>query len=778
MVSSDLPQLPKPERKRIAVFASYSSDGFLPPQVLPYLAGLKSLTKAIVVVCDNDLAPGEREKLIPFAAHVIVGRHGEYDFGSYKRGTLWACENGLLTDADDLILCNDSCYGPVGSFAPMFATMEARELDFWGATDSHQFSYHLQSYWVVLSHKVFSSDAFKSFIEGVKKQKNVQEVIHNYEIGMTKTLIAAGFTAGAMVKNTLKSVHPNDPTYDNISGFPLHTLEKGMPLIKVKTLRIAHTNTDGQSRILAWLRKQAPETYYSATSDINIKRFEDADDVAFSIIMPTHNRAWCISEAVAAVMAQYHLNFELIIIDDGSSDDTEELIAQKFSEDCAKGKIRYIRLPENVGVCNARNIGLAHARNSWIAYADSDNKMRPFFLTMMANAIVSNRGLDAFYTRIIHVESGTVIGSPFNRQALVQSNFIDLGVFVHHKRLVAIFGGFDPELRRLVDWDLIIRYTRHKDPHYIPQICLDYTDGDIRNDRISVRESLLSSRVAIHSKHYHQPTVSTVIISYNHQKYIVEAIESALAQTGNFTHEILISDDGSNDGTRRIVKRYAEKYPERIRDISRDGNFGVSANYRYCFREASGQYIAILEGDDYWSDNEKNLKQAEFLKEHQSAGMVFSKIELFNMRNNQRRLLKRQMGLKKFISGAEFAEDENLNLIVNLSSAMYIKRIMTDLIPSSLYEPRISEISLAFYLDRIGKKIGFIDEIMSVYRLNPTSVWTGASDISKLEQAIAVRETAMRSARPAYRSSIGKQLEEKKSQLAALKGARAVDNAA
>lgn len=746
---------------RIAVFASYSDDGFLPPQVLPYLAGLKPLTSAVVVVCDNDLLPGEREKLTPFAAHVITGRHGEYDFGSYKRGIAWAKENGLLADADDLILCNDSCFGPVGSFAPMFANMEARALDFWGATDSHQISYHLQSYWVVLSHKVFSSEAFNNFIMGVQEQENVQEVILNYEVGMTKTLTAAGFTVGAVVENTLKGVHPNDPTYNNITTFPLLTLEKGVPLVKVKALRVAHTNSDGQNRLLAWLRENAPDFYNLVTSDINIKRFEDADNVAFSIIMPTYNRAWCVAKAISAVMSQYHRNFELIIVDDGSVDDTEALIAREFPDDCAEGRIRYVRLKENLGVSNARNIGVSHARNPWIAYADSDNSVRPFFLTMMANAIISNMDIDALYSRIIQVEMGRVLGADFNRGALINANSIDLGVFVHRKSLVARFGGFDADLHRLVDWDLIIRYTGHKRPYFIRQVCLDYTDDKSMGDRISVNEDFVNAQVAIHRKHHSRPTVSTVIISYNHQEYIVEAIESALAQTGNFTHEILISDDGSNDGTTRIIKWYAENYSYRIRDVSRGGNFGVSDNYLHCFREARGQYIAILEGDDYWVDSEKNLKQVEFLRAHPKAAMVFSKISLLDMKNGQSRLLKRQKGLNKLLSGKDFSEDENLNLIVNLSSSMYLNRIVNNLIPSNLYEPRMSEISLAFYFDSIGKRIGFIDEVMSVYRLNSTSVWNGASKISKLEQGIAIRETVLRAARPEYRASIRKSIEEK-----------------
>lgn len=166
-----------PKRRRVAVFASYSADGVLPPQVQPYLKGLRALVERVVVVCDNDLSSDQRASLSGLADHVIAGRHGEYDFGSYKRGEAWARHAGWLDDADDLILCNDSCFGPVGSFVPMFERMDARHLDFWGATDSREFHPHLQSFFVVLNWHVFHSPTFRNFISSITTQPNVQQEI-------------------------------------------------------------------------------------------------------------------------------------------------------------------------------------------------------------------------------------------------------------------------------------------------------------------------------------------------------------------------------------------------------------------------------------------------------------------------------------------------------------------------------------------------------------------------------------------------------------------------
>ncbi|MDL5534479.1 glycosyltransferase, partial [Bifidobacterium longum] len=597
----------------------------------------------------------------------------------------------------------------------------------------------------------------------------------NFGLEMTGALVAAGFASGAAVENTLKGTHPGDTTCHDMMRFPVLALEKGLPFFKAAALNDMSANIEGPSRLLSWLRAHAPALYDIAAREPDARLFEDADDIAFSVIMPTHNRAWCISRSIDAILAQTHASFELVIVDDGSKDSTDKLIAANYPAQLSSGKIRYTKLDENVGVCAARNIATALARNPWIAYADSDNAARPYFLSAIANAIVSNRGADAFYAQAIHVNSGAVIGKPFDKDGLVKGNFIDLGVFVHHRSLISRFGGFDRDMRRLVDWDLCIRYTRHKDAVFLPLIVLNYTDQE-HEDRITTKESFLKANTTTHRKHHLKATVSTVILSYNHQNFIVEAIESALSQDGDFIHEILLADDGSTDGTARIMERYAQKYPRRIRNISRARNAGISKNYRHAFAEAAGEYVAVLEGDDYWTDPFKNFQQMEFLRSHEDAVMVFSKVEALDEARNARISLSRYDGLPRLLTGQDFAADESLNLIANFSSTMFRRDIMAAL-PEVVFSPRFNEISLSFYLDRLGK-IGFIDKVMGTYRLNPESAWTGASQTFKLRQSIAIREGALSVARPAYHPEISRSLKQKREQLAELAGAETGKSAA
>ena len=112
------------------------------------------------------------------------------------------------------------------------------------------------------------------------------------------------------------------------------------------------------------------------------------------------------------------------------------------------------------------------------------------------------------------------------------------------------------------------------------------------------------------------PTVSIIVVTYNHVNLLQEAVESVLMQIVDFPCEILIGDDASTDGTSDLVREYALKYPKIIIPFIRNENFGAAKNSYMLLQQARGEYIALLEGDDYWTDPCKLQKQIEFLSAH------------------------------------------------------------------------------------------------------------------------------------------------------------------
>lgn len=124
-----------------------------------------------------------------------------------------------------------------------------------------------------------------------------------------------------------------------------------------------------------------------------------------------------------------------------------------------------------------------------------------------------------------------------------------------------------------------------------------------------------------------QIDVSVVMLTYYHEKYIKQAIESVLRQITRYTYEIVIADDCSTDKTRKIINEYVKAYPEIIRAILNEQNLGISANKYNACCQCRGRYIIDLAGDDYWIDNSKIEMQVEFMDSHSSYSAVTTKVE-------------------------------------------------------------------------------------------------------------------------------------------------------
>ena len=108
--------------------------------------------------------------------------------------------------------------------------------------------------------------------------------------------------------------------------------------------------------------------------------------------------------------------------------------------------------------------------------------------------------------------------------------------------------------------------------------------------------------------------VSVVVITYNHEKYIRQALDSILMQNVSFAFEILIGDDCSTDQTAEIIEQYQQRFPHIIKAILRSENIGATKNLYDLFLKCAGEYIAILDGDDFWTDKLKLQTQINFLK--------------------------------------------------------------------------------------------------------------------------------------------------------------------
>lgn len=124
-------------------------------------------------------------------------------------------------------------------------------------------------------------------------------------------------------------------------------------------------------------------------------------------------------------------------------------------------------------------------------------------------------------------------------------------------------------------------------------------------------------------------TVSVCCITYKHEQFLSQAIESVLAQQTDFKVEMVISDDCSPDGTSRVAQEYAHRYPDQVRVLTRTHNLGIMPNLIATWGECQGDYIAFLEGDDYWTDTTKLQRQVDALRQNLDCSLCFHDAEAF-----------------------------------------------------------------------------------------------------------------------------------------------------
>ncbi|MCE7699897.1 MAG: glycoside hydrolase family 99-like domain-containing protein, partial [Methanobacterium paludis] len=230
--------------------------------------------------------------------------------------------------------------------------------------------------------------------------------------------------------------------------------------------------------------------YLKATAESIIesrKAYEMEDNIGkleikykVSVIMPTYNREGIIERAINSILNQTFSNLQLIICDDGSSDNTDKLIKEKYEKYLNNGKIIYFK-QKNAGVSKARNAALKYADGNLIAYLDSDNYWHSHYLEKMLSAFDENNCNIVYCAMEVHDTSGTIYdkqhfvrNEPYDREKLVNANFIDLNVFMHKKFLYEELGGFNESLTSMVDWDLILRYTQHNKPFFLNEVLAQY----------------------------------------------------------------------------------------------------------------------------------------------------------------------------------------------------------------------------------------------------------------------------------------------------------------
>lgn len=222
-----------------------------------------------------------------------------------------------------------------------------------------------------------------------------------------------------------------------------------------------------------------------------------------------------------------------------------------------------------------------------------------------------------------------------------------------------------------------------------------------------------------------EPVVSICCLTYNHILYIRQCLDGFMMQKVNFPIEILIYDDASTDGTQGIIREYETKYPNIVKPIYQKENQyskGVRVGFVYNYSRAKGKYIALCEGDDYWTDPYKLQKQVDFLESHIDYVMCSHKWNDF-------------IENKKKVDCGMPLEVDSSGKIYDLDSLVHgewyfqpltvlFRRCAVDFKKYNLYK-NSKDITLFYVLLKNGKGFCFHD-VMATYRIHSGGIWSGA----------------------------------------------------
>jgi glycosyltransferase involved in cell wall biosynthesis len=222
--------------------------------------------------------------------------------------------------------------------------------------------------------------------------------------------------------------------------------------------------------------------------------------------------------------------------------------------------------------------------------------------------------------------------------------------------------------------------------------------------------------------------------TYNHEKYIAQAIESVLMQQCDFEYRLIIGDDCSKDNTKTICQKFQNKYPDHILLVDSCVNIGMAANYKRLFDLSTAEYIAILEGDDYWIDTMKLQKQVEILIRNPEIGLVHT--NYYAIYEN---------GIKKtgntFISSDQLRgslireEDVRIKSIINPLTSCFRSNLAKENVDFDfIINNNLLTVDIFLWAEICRRsKVEYLNDLTGVYRVHSNSI-TGNKNIDAIEK--------------------------------------------
>jgi glycosyltransferase involved in cell wall biosynthesis len=495
-----------------------------------------------------------------------------------------------------------------------------------------------------------------------------------------------------------------------------------------------------------------------------------------SVLLVTYNHENFIRQALDSVLMQRtDFDFEIVVADDYSQDSTLAIIGEYQANN---QHIRILQSERNVGITRNYQRGLAACRGEYVAVLEGDDFwIAPIRLASMVAFLDQHQECAFCFHRFIRhdeTSNGLVLHPQFEVETefelltasqLARENFVgNFSACVYRREVIDTL---DPGLfeMKAYDWILNIAIAQGSMVGYLPTIMSVYRVHpagawsaksldewrpelleliDTYNKYLNFKfdaefrayKSALLAEVGVPSGN-EKPKVSVLLVTYNQEKFIHEALNSVIMQNTDFAFEIVVADDHSDDSTLTIVKEYQTNHPN-IRILPAAERIGITRNYQRGFAACRGEYIAVLEGDDFWISPKKLELASTFLDQHPECVLCFH------------RLIRHDEGSDHIMVHPSFGTEEATalftasrlareNFIGNFSTCTYRREIINGLDPG-LWRLKLREWPFNIVVGQHGA-IGYVPVILSVYRSHPGGIWSTRTEDEQRPELMELIDT-------------------------------------
>lgn len=426
--------------------------------------------------------------------------------------------------------------------------------------------------------------------------------------------------------------------------------------------------------------------------------------IKVSVIIPTLNDAHLISRAIESVLNQTHANIEIIVVDDGSTDNTAEVVGRYPT-------VVYHPLDHNYGISCALNEGIRKSTGEFVNWLSADDWYESDCVEMQMREFTENPELEMVYsayhivysdnyhlTTLRNQRSAYHPSPPHDVTSLLEKNLkgchVNACTASIRRKVFDEIGLFDESLRISQDWEFFLRImcrkrfklikeplaTRFEHNNGLTQKVTKqspFFDEEI-SKRWNIEREIVAEKYRNPKVMINDPLVSIIIPVYNRENLIDKAIHS-VTHGGKQSYanvEVIVVDDASTDGTRHAIQQFVMS-DKRVKYIRRKENGGVAEALNTGIKASKGRYVCWLSSDDYFSDKDKIKKQLQKFKENPDLRLVHSE---FNIVWDDPNIASSVHKIPEFKDKHEMA-DHHLNKehLVNGSAVMMDRRLFREI---------------------------------------------------------------------------------------------------